>query len=399
MTEAFLIVAALLIVTYGLFSGLAERSILTPHMVFVGIGVLVSPLGLGLLDVELNQPSVQLLATVALIIILAADASQADKSVLRKASNLPTRLLFLGLPLTILAGIGIGLLTFPALGVASVVFLALVLAPTDAALGQAVISNPAVPVKIREALNVESGLNDGICLPAVFAVLYYLGADVGEGESTNWLVFAAFQILLGPVAGGIVGIVGGKLIDLAAARNWIDENIQRLLLPALALLAYAFAEAIGGNGFIAAFFCGFTFAAKSQSVRKETQEFSEAEGTILSLLTFLLLGLVMIPASVDHWSGTTTLYALLSLTVIRMLPVAIAMFRTGLDKQTVLFMGWFGPRGIASILYLLMLTGSLGIKGYETIVATGIQTILLSVLLHGITAAPLAKRYGATHAS
>lgn len=400
MNETFLILSAALILAYGLISAVAEKSILTPHMVFMLAGVLFSPLGLDLIDLKPNTPSVVLLATVALVIILAADASQADKKVLRKASSLPVRLLFIGLPLTILSGIGIGMLTFPSLGFASVIFLALVLAPTDAALGQAVISNEAVPVKIREALNVESGLNDGICLPAIFAVLYYMGAEVeGGSENTNWLGFAAKQILLGPVAGAIVGIGGGKLIDASANRGWIDVGLQRLLLPALALLAYTLAEAIGGNGFIGAFFAGFTLLVKDQSVRKATQNFSESEGSILSLLTFLILGLVMIPDTIDHWNLHTTIYALLSLTVIRMVPVALCLTGCKLDWRTLLFMGWFGPRGIASILYLLMLIDSLGAKGYETVIATGIQTIVFSVILHGITAAPLAKKYGGHEAN
>lgn len=400
MNETFLILAAALLLIYGLFSARAEKGILTPHMVFMLVGVLFSPLGLGLIDLKPETPGVVLLATVALVIILAADASQANKKVLKKASSLPVRLLFIGLPLTILAGIGIGMLTFPAIGVASVAFLALVLAPTDAALGQAVISNDAVPTKIREALNVESGLNDGICLPAIFALLYYMGAQVeGASDSTNWLGFAAKQILLGPVAGAIVGIGGGKLIDAAANRGWIDEGLQRLLLPALAILAYALAEAIGGNGFIGAFFAGFTLLVKNESVRKETQDFSESEGSILSLLTFLILGLVMIPETIGRWDIQTTIYALLSLTVIRMVPVALCLTGCKLDWRTLLFMGWFGPRGIASILYLLMLIDSLGKDGYEVIIATGIQAIVLSVILHGMTAAPLAKRYGASQAS
>jgi NhaP-type Na+/H+ or K+/H+ antiporter len=399
MNETFLILAAGLILVYGLVSAVTEKSILTPHMVFMLVGVLCSPLALNLIDLKMETPAVELLATVALVIILAADASQADKKVLRKASSLPVRLLFIGLPLTILAGIGIGMLSFPALPMAAVIYLALVLAPTDAALGQAVISNEAVPVKIREALNVESGLNDGICLPAIFAVLYYLGADLGAPDSPHWIKFAAMQILLGPVAGAIVGIGGGRLIDYAAGRGWIEGSIQRLLLPALAILAYALAEAIGGNGFIGAFFAGFTLSVKNESVRKETQDFSESEGTILSLLTFLILGLVMIPATLSHWNLQTTIYALLSLTVIRMVPVALCLFGCKLDWKTLLFMGWFGPRGIASILYLLMLVDNLGVKGYEIVIATGVQAVVLSVLLHGITAAPWAKKYGASEAA
>jgi len=398
MTEQLLVLAAALILAYGLVSGIASRSIFTPHMVFMFAGVLVCPIGLGLIDLQMSAPAMQVLATVALVIILAGDASTTDKKALGNAKSLPLRLLAIGLPLTILLGWALGVLIFPALGVASVLYLALVLAPTDAALGQAVISNEAVPVKIREALNVESGLNDGICLPAVFAVLWYLGADLGEEQTTHWGLFAAKQIFLGPVAGGLVGIVGGKLIDAAAKRNWIDDGMQRLFLPALAILAYALAEMIGGNGFIGAFFAGFLLAIRTEAVRKETQHFDESEGSVLSLLTFLILGIVMIPSALDHWTLQTTIYALLSLTVVRILPVALCLIGTGLDLHTVLFIGWFGPRGIASILYLLILIGALGVEGYEIVIATGVQTIIFSVILHGITAAPWAKKFGAAEA-
>ena len=393
-----LVLASVLIFIYGLFSGLAEKSSLTPHMVFTGAGILCSPLGVNLFDAQMNTPAVELLATIALVIILASDASHANRRVLHETRALPLRLLAISLPLTILLGILAAWLIFPALGLGSLIFLALVLAPTDAALGQAVINNTAVPVKVREALNVESGLNDGICLPAVFAVLYYLGAKLGAPDSPNWIRFAAMQILLGPVAGALIGVPCSKLIDFCAKRGWLDQNIQRLFLPALALLGYAFAEIIGGNGFIAAFFVGFTLAVRTESVREETQEFSESEGMILSLLTFLILGLVMIPSTVEHWTLNTTLYALLSLTLVRIIPVAIGLIGAKLDWQAVLFMGWFGPGGIASILYLLMLVSNIGIEGYETVLSTGVQAILFSVVLHGATASPLAKRYGALEA-
>ena len=174
----------------------------------------------------------------------------------------------------------------------------------------------------------------------------------------------------------------------------MDPSFGRLTLPAIAMLAYALAEAIGGNGFIAAFVSGFTLAVKTQSVREQMMDFGETEGTLLSLLVFLILGLAMIPGVVEYWNVTTTIYAILSLTVVRMLPVAISVIGLGLDLRTTLFLGWFGPRGIASVLYLLLLVEYLGSSGYEILIATGVQTIVLSVLLHGVTAAPLAKRYG-----
>jgi NhaP-type Na+/H+ or K+/H+ antiporter len=399
VNETVLILAAGLLLVYGTFSQLASRSIVTPPMAFMLVGLLVGSMGLGLIELELDNEAVALLATVALTIIVCSDASQVDRRELRRIRQLPIRLLLVGLPLTMVLGAAVAAFTFPGLELAAVTLLAVLLSPTDAALGQAVITSEAVPEPIREAINVESGLNDGIALPPIFALMFFLGADMGDAGAHGWLAFAALQLLLGPVAGVLVGVGGGRVIDLAAARQWVDPNFGRLTLPVIAMLAYALAEAIGGNGFIAAFVSGFTLGVKTPSMRKQMMDFAETEGTLLSLLVFLTLGLAMIPGAVAHWTLTTTVYAVLSLTVVRMLPVAISVLGLGLDLRTILFMGWFGPRGIASILYLLLVVQYLGLPGYETVIATGIQTIVLSVLLHGLTAAPLARRYGSWAAS
>ena len=394
MNEELLVVAATVVLAYGLFSRLAAGSVVTPPMAFVGVGLLCGPLGFGLVSFEIDHQGIALLATVALAIIVCSDASQVDRREVRNIEALPIRLLLIGLPLTMLLGAGVAALTFQGFELAALALLAVLLSPTDAALGQAVITSEAVPLPVREALNVESGLNDGIALPPIFALMFLLGADLGGAGAHGWLAFAALQLLLGPVAGALVGICGGRLIDLAAERRWLDPSFGRMALPAIAMLAYAFAEAIGGNGFIAAFVSGFTLGVTNRSVREQMVAFGETEGSLLSLLVFLILGLVMIPEAVEHWSITTTVYAILSLTIVRMLPVAISVLGLGLDWRTTLFLGWFGPRGIASILYLLLLVQYLGIPGYETLIATGIQTIVLSVLLHGLTAAPLARIYG-----
>jgi NhaP-type Na+/H+ or K+/H+ antiporter len=394
--DLVLILAAAVAVAYGLVSRPAEDSVVTPPMAFTLAGLALGPLGLGLVAINFNNETVFLVATVALVVILASDASKVDPRRLGRSGSVAQRLLLVGLPLTMVLGAGLAWLLLPALGLAAAVLLALVLAPTDAALGQAVVSNQAVPETVRQAISVESGLNDGIALPPVFAVIFYLSAETGTmaaEEGPNWLAFAALQLLLGPVAGAVVGLGGGRLIELACRRGWIEETFQRLAMVALAVLAYALAEEIGGNGFIAAFVAGFTLAVKDAATRARMQEYGETTGTLFVLLVFIMLGLVMIPAMVPFMTWTTTVYALLSLTVIRMVPVAVAMAGMGVDWRTTLFLGWFGPRGIASILYLLLVVMNLGVPGYETLLATGVQTVALSVVLHGLTAAPLARRY------
>jgi len=396
VNEEVLIVTAVLILLYGSVSKLAERSVITPPMVFMGVGLLMSPVGFGALHVAESNAAVELLAEIALIIILCSDASQIGRVEIAKVKQLPIRLLAIGLPLTMLVGTGLAVLVFPtgAFPLAALALLAVLLSPTDAALGQAVINSEEVPEEIREAINVESGLNDGISLPAIFALLFALGASLGGIDTDNWLLFAAMQLALGPLAGAAVGIGGGRLIDATSARGWVDPSFQRLSMPAIAMLGYALAESIGGNGFIGAFVAGFMLGVKNPQVRQEMQSFGETEGTALSLIVMLMLGLVLIPGTVEYWTTTTTLYAILSLTVARVVPVSISLFGMRKDILTQLFIGWFGPRGIASILYLLMWVKFLGSDGYETLIATGVQTITLSVVLHGLTAAPLARRYG-----
>ncbi len=394
MNVDFLILAAAIVLVYGAVSGIASRSIVTPPMASMLTGVLCGPLVFNLFEVPYRAAAVELLATVALVIIVSADASQIRFRQFRKSERLPERLLLIGLPLTMLLGAGIAKLIFPGFELAAVALIAVILSPTDAALGQAIITNESVPETTREGINVESGLNDGICLPPIFILLFLLGADLSDVPHHDWVSFTLMQLLMAPVAGAIVGFGGGRLIDLAARRNWVDEGFGRLTMPAIALLAYALAEAIGGNGFIAAFVSGLMLGVRTKSVREKMQNFSETEGTLLSLLVFLILGLSLIPMTLKYWNLMTTVYAILSLTVIRMLPVAISVIGLGYNWRTKLVIGWFGPRGIASILYLLLLVRYLGSSGYEILIATGVQTVALSVLLHGLTASPLASLYG-----
>jgi len=396
LSEEILVLCAGLALAYGSVSRLAESSAMTAPMVFMVAGVAVSPLGLGLFDITPDNGVVELLAEIALIIILASDASQVDRRRIRQVEQLPIRLLTLGLPLTMLLGTGMAAVVFQGAGVpfAAIALLAVLLSPTDAALGQAVMTSEVVPEDVREALNVESGLNDGISLPPIFALLFVLGADLGDMPTDNWLRFGFFQVVLGPLAGAVVGLAGGRLIDAASSRSWVDPAFQRLALPCIAVLGYALAEVIGGNGFIGAFVAGFMLGVEHEAVRERMQEFGETEGTALSLIVMLLLGLVLIPGTISHWSATTTLYAISSLTVARILPVTLSLVGMGMNWPTKLFIGWFGPRGIASILYVLMWVRYIGFDGYEILIATAVQTIAMSVMLHGLTATPLAKVYG-----
>ena len=396
-----LILFALLIFAFGLVSRFAERNWITGPMVFMTVGILGSSLAFGFLHVTPDMGPVKLVAELALTLVLFIDATMINRDAFVGGSNrIPVRLLLIGLPLTMIFGTVFGVWMFDGVSIWAIMLMAFILSPTDAALGQAVVKSEGVPIQIRQSISVESGLNDGIALPPILIVMALLGAEAGEHEGA-WLGFVIKQVTLGPVVGFAVGFIGGKLMQVTADKGWTEETFQRLSALPLAILAFAFAESVEGNGFIAAFVAGLglTAAITSQSVKHQVQEFGETEGMQLILVVFLIFGLAMVPAAVPYWGIREVVYALASLTVLRMLPVAISLIGAKLDWQTITFVGWFGPRGIASVLYLLMAVAAIGIEGHEQVMSVIVLTIMISVFVHGISATPLSLRYGASRPS
>jgi NhaP-type Na+/H+ or K+/H+ antiporter len=388
-------VIALAVCLFAAFSRKAERSPLTPPMFFLAVGFFAGGAGLGWMHLEVDGDAIHALAELTLVLVLFTDAARIDLTCLRREESLPARLLGVGMPLTIVVGAGVAVVVLPGLGWAEAFLLAAILAPTDAALGQAVVSNSLVPVRIRQSLNVESGLNDGIALPVVLVFASLAGARGEAGDASYWLRFAALAVTLGPLVGGTVGFFGGRVVDRGTRSGWINDAFQRIAGLGLALLAFGAAELVGGNGFIAAFVAGLTLGNTARGVCKCLYDFGEAEGQLLTLLVFLTFGAALLPKALPQATGGAVLYALLSLTVVRILPVALSLLGTGLRPASVAFLGWFGPRGLASILFVLLVveegrlaTGPL----LETVV---VLTVLASTFLHGLTAYPLARRYGA----
>jgi NhaP-type Na+/H+ or K+/H+ antiporter len=387
-----ILVVALSVLAFGLISGRIERSFITAPMVFVVLGLLVGRWGLAIVPQEIETPLVDTLAAITLILVLFTDASRIDLKLLRRQHSLPVRLLGVGLPLTIAMGMFGAFLLLSGITFWEAALLAAILAPTDAALGQAVVNNPKVPVRIRQALNVESGLNDGLALPVVLIFLS-LAAGQQDKEVGEWLWFASMQVSLGPLVGVLVGFIGGKLVMWGQRTGWMNHSFQDLSSLGLSLLAYAAAELIGGNGFIAAFCAGLTLGNTARSICTCLYEFAEAEGQLLTLLVFMVFGAILVPDALEHFSWLHLLYAALSLTIIRMLPVAVSMFGRRLKWGTVSFLGWFGPRGIASILYVLLLLEGSSVAGGDVILSVVITTVLLSVFAHGVTALPGSNWY------
>ena len=378
-----LFVVALSILAFGLISGRIEKSFITAPMVFVGLGLLVGRWGLAIVPDNIETVLVHVLATMTLVLVLFTDAARIDLKLLRRQHNLPVRLLSVGLPLTVAMGMLAAVLLLN-VSVWEAALLAAILAPTDAALGQVVVNSPKLPVRIRQTLNVESGLNDGLALPVVLIFLA-LAAGQQDKEAGEWLWFAARQVSLGPLAGIVVGLLGGKLVMWGQRTGWMNHTFQDLSSLGLSLLAYASAELIGGNGFIAAFCAGLMLGNTARSICTCLYEFAEAEGQLLTLLVFMVFGAIMVPDALEDLSWLHVLYAVLSLTVIRMLPVAVSMLGSRLRWVTVFFLGWFGPRGIASILYVLLLLEGSSVPGRDVILSVVMTTALLSVFVHGLS--------------
>jgi NhaP-type Na+/H+ or K+/H+ antiporter len=364
----------------------------TAPMVFVVVGVLIGPRVAGGVDPEPAGATIRTLAEATLAVVLFSDASRIDLATLRRESAVPLRLLGIGLPLTIALGALIAGVLFGELAVAEALVLAVVLAPTDAALGQAVVTEPRLPSRVRQSLNVESGLNDGICVPLLFIVLASAEVEAGVADH-HALTIIAEEIGYGIVGGVAAGVVSGAIVVLAGRRGLITASWLQVVPVAAAALAYGVAAALGGSGFIAAFLAGGIFGGIARRETQEAGRLSEEIGSLLDGVTFVIFGAVLLGPALSHLSWKIALYAALSLTVVRLLPVALAMYGTGARAWTVAFVGWFGPRGLASIVFAVIVVQESALPHTSTILVATYVTVGLSVLMHGLSAAPLARRY------
>ena len=381
---------------YSIVAGRIERTWISGPIVFLAFGLLIGPLGLGLISAETDPETLKTLAELTLALVLFADAARTDLGVLHQTRRLPFRLLALGLPLTILLGFGIGKLMFGELSVLGVALLATMLAPTDAALGKAVVTNEVVPNPVRQGLNVESGLNDGICVPILFLFLA-LATQSGGGESTGDLALRLLAEEIGIGAGIGIGlaIVGARGMRAAADRQWLAGPWVRIPVVALAFGSFGLAQFAGGSGFIACFTGGLVFGAMVRQQHKETiLAGAEGTGEVFSLVTWVVFGAAVVGQHGGMIDWRAVLYAILSLTVIRMLPVALSVVGLGASTGAKLFLGWFGPRGLASIVFLVIVAQE-KLPGGDILIGTTLATVVLSVIGHGLSANPLSAALGA----
>ena len=378
---------------YSLISGRLQRTVLTAPILFTVAGALLvvsSPASLA--EFSLDRKGFLLVAELGLVLTLFHDSTQIRLASLKGSESLPARLLSAGMLLTILLGAVAAKLVFPGLSWWEAGILSSILAPTDAGLGAAIVQNPKVPARIRQALNVEAGLNDGLSVPFL---MFFLALAL-ESEANGASVLGRYlweQLGYGALIGLGVGLGGGWLLGRARRMGWMEPPFGQLGLVALPLACFMISEATGASMFIAAFVAGLSVQAGFADAGKHSVEFTEDWGQLFDLLVFFLFGMLL-AFSRDGFAPSFFLYAALSLTVVRMVPVALCLLGTGLGRPTVLFMGWFGPRGLASIvLGLVYLEEQAHLPGETTIHMALLATVAMSILAHGLSAGPGISAY------
>jgi sodium/hydrogen antiporter len=386
-------VVAGLVIGYAALSRRLERSVVSSAMVFVAGGLIVGPELLGWFDPGVSNEGVRVLAEATLTLVLFSDAARVDVVALRREIEMPVRLLGIGLPLTIVAGTVVAVVVFPELIWAEALVLAIVLAPTDAALGQAVVSDKRLPSRVRQSLNVESGLNDGICVPLLLIALAIAEAEekaFGGGHAVRIVLEEIGYGLLGGVA---AGVVAAQLLRYVGPRRLVAEDWLQVIPLAAAALAYGIAAPLGGSGFIAAFVGGLVFGALELRGHSDITFLTDTTGLVLAAVTFVVFGASALSDALHVVGWQIVLYAALSLTVIRMLPVWLALRGTRARAPTIAFAGWFGPRGLASIVFAVLVLEGSELEHVDLMIATAVIAIAMSVFAHGASAVPLTTAY------
>ena len=380
---------------YSVVAGRMERSIISGPIVFMAFGFLIGPLAFSWVEVDVTNREFRMLADLTLALVLFIDAANSDLSIHKASTLVPRRMLLFGLPGTIALGFVAGLLLFDGLGVYELAILATMLAATDAALGKAVITNKAVPSHVREGLNVESGLNDGLCVPVLFVFIALAEASGVETDSTMLaLKLVAREIGIGLVVGLGITALGAWLIQWCSKRNWITEIWLQIPVVMLAITCFALAQTLHGSGYIAAFVGGILFGFIA---RKDTHKLvmaAEGVGETLAMMTWIVFGAAVIGQSFEFFTWQVVLYAVLSLTIVRMLPMFVSLTGTGETTESKLFLGWFGPRGLASLVFAIIVLNT-DLPGTKLMATVVVCTVFLSAIVHGVTANPMASALAA----
>jgi NhaP-type Na+/H+ or K+/H+ antiporter len=389
-----LAIFALFVFCYTLVPGRLERAPASGPIVFVAAGFIMGPMALAWFDGDVSRTELQVLADLTLAVILFIDAANADLAVLKRQFRIPSRMLLLGLPGVIVLGTLTAAVLFDNLTLPEAAILGTILAATDAALGKAVITNQSVPTPIREGLNFESGLNDGLCVPIL---LVFIALSIGEGSEAGGTSLAVRLVVEELGIGLLVGLglttAGAWAMRWCRDQGWLTEVWKQITVVALAIACFAVAQSLHGSGYIAAFAGGLLFGFKAKKATHRLVLASEGVGETLALMTWFVFGATVIGQSFQYFTWEMLVFAFLSLTVIRMLPVFVSLAGTGESTSSKLFLGWFGPRGLASIVFAIIVVNR-GVPEGHFIGMVVVLTVFFSLVAHGVTANPLAALMG-----
>ena len=376
---------------FSAMAGRIERSAISGPMIYILFGLLAGPMVFGVLKLDVQAVEIRVIADLTLALVLFIDAANANLSTLRTHAIIPRRMLLIGLPLAIALGIGAGVVIFPDLSFYEVCLLATMLAATDAALGKGVVTNQAVPARLREGLNVESGLNDGMCVPVLLVFLALAtGESHGEEGTSLALTLVAEEIGIGAVVGIVYAYLAVKILRSALERGWFTDIWAQIPVVVLALACFATADRLHGSGYIAAFVGGLLFGNMTRRTHELVQA-GEGIAELLAMMTWIVFGVVAVGQSWIEMTWPVLIYSLLSLTVIRMLPNILALTRSGEGWEPKFFLAWFGPRGLASIVFFVIVANE-HLPGESIIKSVVVCTITLCIVAHGVTANAWAKR-------
>jgi len=389
-----LAIFAIFLFSYSVIAGRVEKSVISGPMIFVFAGLAMSSLGLGWLGGSVTRDQLRVLADLTLALVLFIDAANADLGVLRRQFRIPSRMLLIGLPGIILLGFGFAVLMFDELSIYEAAILATMLAATDAALGKAVITDKIVPVRIREALNAESGLNDGLCVPILlFFIALASATATGDQNNTSAMLLIAEELGIGAAVGIGFAAIGGMTIRWCWKQGWITKVWIQTTVVALAIASFAVAQSLHGSGYIAAFVGGMLFGHLAKEATHNLVLAAEGTAESLAMVTWLLFGAAVVAENMGLLTWEILLYSLLSLTVIRIVPIFLSLTGSGESTSSRLFLGWFGPRGLASIVFAIIVLDA-ELPGSHFLAIVVVTTVFLSLVAHGVTAKPLAAWIG-----
>lgn len=375
--EAVLLFGGLLAVVAAL-SGLMRGTVLSASVLSVALGVALA--AFGVVDVDPTDESIVELVELALILTLFSDGMFVERELLRRHWSPVARSLIVAMPITLALIALAAKALFPELSWAEAFLLGAVLSPTDPVVTSAVVTSRLVPASVRHTLNLESGLNDGLALPFVlfFLVLATPGGDAGTEAAK-----LAGEAVVGGLIGAGLGALGGRLHHHLPGGG-ITARYEGIYAIGFALFAFGLAEVTIGNGLIAAFVCGIAMAASERDVPDGFVEFAENASAILQVITFFVFGALIVATGFDHDVPPLVLFVLFALTIARPLAVLISFVRTGIPPAQKRFMAWFGPKGVASMLFALFVLKSQVGEG-ELIFDVAAITIIASIVAHGLT--------------